>query len=138
MELNEVSGTVIGAAIKVHRALGPGLLESAYEACLTYELADQGIHVLQQVALPVVYQRVTIDAGYRIDLLVEDVLVVELKAVEALAPIHEAQLHTYLKLSKKPLGLLINFNSVRLKDGIVRIANRGVFQQDVTHLSRSM
>jgi GxxExxY protein len=120
MTINEVSGRVVDAAMKVHTALGPGLLESAYEGCLLHELRKQGLHVANQVGLPVVYDGVQIDVGYRIDLLVEDRVIVELKAVEALAPIHEAQLITYLKLSGQKVGLLINFNVLHLKDGIKR------------------
>lgn len=120
MTINEVSGQVIDAAMKVHTALGPGLLESAYEGCLLHELRKRGLRAAKQVELPVVYDGVQIDVGYRIDLLVEDLVIVELKAVEALAPIHEAQLITYLKLSGKKVGLLINFNVLHLKDGIKR------------------
>jgi GxxExxY protein len=122
--INEVTGTVVDAAMKVHTALGPGLLESAYEACLVYELRKRGLKVLAQVALPVVYEDVRLDAGYRIDLLVEDAVVVELKAVERLVPVHEAQLLSYLKLSGKKAGLLINFNVLHLKDGIKRVVNK--------------
>lgn len=120
MNINEVSGQVVDAAMKVHTALGPGLLESAYEGCLLHELRKRGLRVLKQVELPVVYDGIQIDVGYRIDLLVEDLVIVELKAVDALAPIHEAQLLTYLKLSGKKVGLLINFNVLHLKDGIKR------------------
>jgi GxxExxY protein len=118
--LNEISGAVIGAAIDVHRALGPGLLESTYEACLAFELADRGWHIAQQKELPVIYRNRQIDCGYRIDLMVENVVIVELKAIEKIAPIHEAQLMSYLKLSGCPLGLLINFNVEILRDGIKR------------------
>ncbi|MCY2991653.1 MAG: GxxExxY protein [Planctomycetota bacterium] len=123
MNPNEVSGQVVDAAMKVHTVLGPGLLESAYEGCLAYELRKRGLKVGTQVGLPVVYEGVNIDVGYRIDLLVEDLVIAELKAVDALAPIHQAQLLTYLKLSGKRLGLLINFNVVHLKDGIKRMVN---------------
>jgi GxxExxY protein len=123
MELNEVSGQVIGAAIEVHRELGPGLLESAYEACLVHELRQRGIQVEQQVPQPVFYKGLQLECGYRLDLLVENRVIVELKAVEALAPIHEAQLLTYLKLRKLRLGLLINFNVPILKNGIKRLLN---------------
>ena len=123
MNINEVSGQVVDAAMKVHSALGPGLLESAYEACLLHELRKRGRKVLSQVALPVVYDGVKIDVGYRIDLLVEDVVIVELKAVEKLLPIHDAQLLSYLKLGGYRLGLLINFNVLHLKDGIKRKVN---------------
>jgi GxxExxY protein len=113
VELNEISGTIVDSAMKVHTALGPGLLESTYEACLTFELAERGLEVRAQVALPITYRTVRLDAGYGIDLLVEDSVIVELKAVESVLPIHEAQLLSYLKLSGKKLGLLINFNRFR-------------------------
>lgn len=123
MELNDISGKIIECAIKVHRILGPGLLESTYEACLVHELRKAGLKVESQVFLPVFYEGIEIDAGYRLDILVEDVVIVELKAVEGILPIHEAQLLTYLKLSHKKLGLLINFNVVLLKNGIKRKVN---------------
>ncbi len=123
MELNDISGKIIGASLKVHTQLGPGLLESAYEACLLHELKKGGIRAQAQVGLPVYYDGINIDLGYRIDLLVEQAVIVELKSVGKLLPIHEAQLLSYLKLSGKRLGLLINFNVFRLKDGIKRIAN---------------
>ncbi len=121
---NQITKLVIGFAIEVHRALGPGLLESAYEECLCYELAQGGIRFLRQVALPVRYKGVTLDCGYRMDLLVDDLVIVEIKAVESLSPIHEAQLLTYLKLAEKSVGLLINFNVPVLKQGLKRIVNR--------------
>jgi len=117
---NEISGAVVDAAMKIHSALGPGLLESAYSACLKHELIKRGLRVACEVPLPVVYDGVKLDAGYRLDLVVEDTVVVELKAIEALAPIHQAQIISYLKLSGKPIGLLINFHSLHLKDGIKR------------------
>jgi len=120
MNINEYSGAVVDAAMKVHTALGPGLLESAYEACLKHELNKRGIKVLSQVTLPVVYDGEVIDAGYRLDLLVEDAVIVEVKAVEKVHPLHEAQLLSYLKLSGKKVGLLINFNVQRLVNGIKR------------------
>lgn len=120
MDVNQVSEEIIGAAIEVHRALGPGLLESAYEACLKYELEKRGLTVMSQVGLPVIYDGIKIDLGYRLDLLVEDSVVVELKAVNKMTAVHEAQLLSYLKLSGKNLGLLINFNVILLKDGIKR------------------
>ncbi len=123
MELNELSGHLVDAAMKVHTALGPGLLESAYEACLMHELHKRGLNVSAQVRMPINYDGLKIDAGYRIDLMIEDRLIVEIKAVERILPIHEAQLLSYLKLSGKKLGLLINFNVVRLKHGIKRIIN---------------
>jgi len=122
-DLNSISGQIVDAAMKVHSALGPGLLENAYEACLRHELSKRGLRIEQQVALPVVYDGVKIDLGYRLDLLVDDEIIVELKAVEKLLPIHEAQLLSYLKLSGKKLGLRINFNVLHLKDGIKRMVN---------------
>jgi len=107
----------------VHRFLGPGLLENAYLACLKYEISKRGLSVRSQVELPVVYDSVLIDLGYRVDLLVEDCLLIEIKAVEKVTPVHEAQLLSYLKLGKFKLGLLINFNVVLLKDGIKRMAS---------------
>ena len=120
MNNNEISGAVVDAAMKVHSALGPGLLESAYAVCLTHELAKRGLSVSCEVPLPVVYDGVRLEAGYRLDMLVEDTVIVELKAVETLAPIHQAQLLSYLRLSGKKIGLLINFHSLHLKDGIKR------------------
>ncbi len=116
----ELTEQIIGAAIEVHRALGPGLLESSYEACLAYELESRGLRVSRQVPLPIIYKQVHLDAGYRIDLHVENRVVVELKHVEKTLPIHEAQLITYLKLSGCRIGLLINFNVRALKDGVTR------------------
>ena len=123
MEINKITGSIIDSAMKVHTALGPGLLESAYEACLKHELISKNIHVLNQVILPIKYHGVEIEAGYRLDLLVEDEVIVELKAVDKIHPIHEAQLLSYLKLANKKIGLLINFNVPRLKYGIKRIIN---------------
>ena len=123
MLLNDISGAVIDSAMSVHSELGPGMLESTYEACLIHELRSRGLAVLNQLILPVIYRNTQIDTGYRIDLLVEDKIIIELKAVEKLLPIHEAQLLTYLKLSQKKIGLLINFNTLRLKHGIKRMAN---------------
>ncbi|MEQ8973309.1 MAG: GxxExxY protein [Coleofasciculus sp. C1-SOL-03] len=123
MTENEVSGKVIGLAMKVHTALGPGLLESAYEACLRYELNQAGLNFEPQKPLPLVYEEIRLECGYRVDLLVENKVMVELKAVDALHPIHTAQLLTYLKLSHHKLGLLINFNVIHLKDGIKRVVN---------------
>ena len=117
------SKEIIGAAIEVHRALGPGLLESAYEACLGHELSLRGVAYTRQVALTVRYKGVQLDCGYRLDLLVDELVIVELKAVEALEPIHEAQLLTYLRLKGLWLGLLINFNVPALKQGIKRLVN---------------
>ena len=120
MHINQLSYNIIGAAIEVHRVLGPGLLESAYEECLCHELDLRGLAYERQKPLPVVYKDVRLDAGYRIDILVENRVVLELKAVETLLPIHEAQLLTYLKLGGWQVGLLINFNVAVLKDGIRR------------------
>ena len=116
----ELTGSIINASIKVHRALGPGLLESAYQLCLQRELEMQGIAFQSQLSLPVVYHDLKLDVGYRIDLLVENRVIVELKAVEHLEKVHEAQLLTYLRMSGKRVGLLINFNTPRLRDGIIR------------------
>ncbi len=122
-EINQITEQIIGAAIEVHRELGPGLLESAYEAALAFELGLRGVVFERQKEQPVKYKGLLIEVGYRMDLLVEDAVVVELKAVESLLPIHEAQLITYLKLADKRIGLLINFNVLLLKQGIVRLAN---------------
>jgi|SRR5271168_3059589 len=120
----ELTHQIIGAAIEVHRVLGPGLLESAYEECLAYDLKHRLIPFERQKALPLVYQDVKLDCGYRIDLLVDRRVVVELKAVENLAPIHDAVLLTYLRLSGCSIGLLINFHTVVLKDGIRRLVHQ--------------
>jgi len=119
-DVNQVTHAIIAAEMKVHSALGPGLLEKAYETCLAHELRKAGFKVEQQVELPVVYDGVRIDLGYRIDLLVNDCVIVELKCVEKFAPVHEAQLISYLRLSKKSVGLLINFHVRHLRDGIKR------------------
>ncbi len=123
LELNAITEDIIGAAMEVHRALGPGLLESAYEACLVYELVSRGRRVEQQKPMPVIYKDVHLDVGYRLDLMVDGKVIVELKAVEQLLPIHEAQLLSYLKLSGCRVGLLINFNVPVLKQGIRRFVN---------------
>ncbi|MCE9565276.1 MAG: GxxExxY protein [Planctomycetes bacterium] len=120
-KLNSISGAIIDASIAVHRELGPGLLENAYEACLQYELLDRGFHVERQKELPVVYRGMNVDCGFRLDLLVDGLVVVELKSVERLDPIHDAQVLTYLKLTHLHLGLLINFNVTRLMDGFKRL-----------------
>jgi GxxExxY protein len=122
-ELNKITETIIVAAIEVHRALGPGLLESAYVTCLVYELRERDYKVLQEVPLPLVYKEVKLDCGYRLDLLVNDAVIVEVKSVKSLAPIHEAQLLSYLKLADCKIGVLINFNVKMLKHGIKRLAN---------------
>lgn len=121
--INSITSSIIGAAVNVHRELGPGLLESTYEACLVHELAQEGIKVERQKALPVVYRGVRLDCGYRIDLLVQGQVVVEVKAVGRLEPIHRAQVLSYLKLSGCKVGLLINFNVKMLKDGVCRLVN---------------
>lgn len=120
MEINVITGQIVDAAMRVHSHLGPGLLESAYEACLAHELQSRALQLDRQLTLPIEYRGLKIDAGYRIDLLVEDLVVVELKAVDAVHPIHRAQLLSYLRLSRRPLGLLINFHSRHLRDGIQR------------------
>jgi GxxExxY protein len=121
--IDDLTGRIIGCAMKVHTVLGPGLLESAYEACLCYELTKAGLKVEQQKPIPLIYEEVKLDCGYRLDLLVEDRIIVEIKAVESLSPLASAQLLTYLKLSNRKIGLLINFNVLHLRDGIKRIAN---------------
>lgn len=118
--LNDISYQIIGCAMKVHSELGPGLLESAYETCLQHELVLAGLFVERQKELPIVYDNLILDGGYRIDLMIERKIVIEIKSVEAIAPIHQAQILTYLKLSQSKLGLLINFNTTSLKDGIKR------------------
>jgi GxxExxY protein len=123
ISVQEISHGVITAAMRVHSELGPGLLESAYTACLQHELKKAGLKSDAQVGLPVVYDGVKLDLGYRIDLLVEDLVIVELKSVDAIAHVHQAQIISYLKLSGRSLGLLINFNVAHLKDGIKRFVN---------------
>lgn len=116
----QITERIIGAAIEVHRALGPGLLESAYEACLCHQMSAAGIAFQRQIELPIEFNGLRVESGYRLDLLVEEQVIVELKSIESLLPIHDAQLLTYLKLSRKRVGLLINFNVNILKDGIRR------------------
>lgn len=123
MSDNELSSKIIGAAIEVHKQLGPGLLESTYETCLAFELRQQGFLVQSQVPLPVVYKEIKLDAAYRLDIMVENRIVIEVKSVDELAPIHLAQMLTYLKLSGRKLGLLINFNVPKLVDGLKRVVN---------------
>lgn len=123
-DINELSGIIVDAAIRVHSGLGPGLLESAYETCLAYELRERGLLVRTQAALPVVYKTIQMDLAYRIDLLVEESIVVELKTVPKLLPIHEAQLLTYLRLSGHRIGLLLNFHVPLMREGIKRMVNR--------------
>jgi len=118
-----VSHAIITAAMKVHTELGPGLLESTYQACLQFELREAGFRSEAQVGLPVVYRGAKLDLGYRMDLLVENLVIVEIKSVEGISPVHQAQVISYLKLSGKAIGLLINFNVVHLKDGIKRFVN---------------
>ena len=121
--LDEISRRIIGAAIEVHRHLGPGLLESAYQSCLAFELKQLGPKAEEQKPLPVVYQQVKLDCGYRLDMVVEDEIIVEIKAIEKLLPIHDAQLLSYLRLAKKRAGLLMNFHVPVLKNGLKRIVN---------------
>jgi GxxExxY protein len=127
--VNQVSGIVVNAAMRVHSVLGPGLLESAYQVCLEQELRKRGLMVEAQLGLPVVYEGEKLDLGYRIDLLVENLVVVEIKCVEAIHPVHEAQLLSYLRLSGKNVGLLINFYVARLKDGIKRMVDGGDWEK---------
>jgi GxxExxY protein len=122
-EINEITEKIIGAATEVHRALGPGLLESAYEACLAFELRKRGLNVEEQKPVALVYQSVKLECGYRLDPLIEGCVVIEIKAVDAVMPVHRAQLLSYLKLTGVKVGLLINFNERALKDGITRLVN---------------
>lgn len=123
MAENDVGERILGCAMKVHSVLGPGLLESAYEVCLAHEMSKAGLEVGRQVALPVIYDEIELDAGYRLDLLVNNAVIVELKVVEKLLPIHTAQLLSYLKLSNRKLGYLLNFNVIHMRDGIKRVVN---------------
>ncbi len=125
MELNELTQKIIGCAIEVHKNLGPGMLESTYEECLKFELEKKCIKVEQQKELPLIYKGLLIENAYKLDLIIEDKIILELKSVEKIKGVHKAQLLTYLKLSNKELGLLINFNVDLLKDGITRLKNRG-------------
>lgn len=120
MEINKITEKIIGAAIEVHKTLGPGLLESAYEQCLRHELEIHGLKVERQVPVPVIYKDLLLEYGYRLDLLVENTVIVEIKSVELLNPVHEAQMLTYLKFAEKKVGLLINFNVKLLKEGLRR------------------
>ena len=124
MTENEIARAIVDAALRIHRTLGPGLLESVYQAALNYELQKRGLPVVQQLGLPVQYEEVKLDVGFRIDLLVGDKVVIEIKSVEALAPVHRKQLETYLRLMDLRLGLLINFNVELIRDGIQRVVNR--------------
>lgn len=123
MTENEIAKIVFEAGLKVHRNLGPGLLENAYEQCLFYELVKTGVFIEKQKALPLIYETVKLDAGFRVDFIIENRLIVEIKSVDALADIHLAQVLTYLRLSKCKLGLLINFNVLLFKDGVKRVIN---------------
>jgi len=123
MTENEISRVIFDCALKVHKALGPGLLESSYEECLFYELKKQGLKVEKQKALPLIYEEIKLEIGYRIDIIVENKVIIELKAVEKLNDIHLAQTLTYLKLSNCKLGMLINFNVTLIKNGIKRVVN---------------
>jgi GxxExxY protein len=123
-QLEEWASEIVDAAIQVHRELGPGLLESAYETCLEFELRDRGISVERQKALPVTYRGVQLDAGYRLDLLIESSIIIEVKAVDSLSGIHQAQLLTYLRLSGLQLGFLMNFNVRLMKDGLKRVVHQ--------------
>lgn len=124
MSENEIATAIVNAAYKIHTTLGPGLLESVYEAVLTYELQKRGLTVVRQQAIPVIYESVRLEIGFRADLIVGGKVIVEIKSVEALAPVHRKQLETYLRLTDKRLGLLINFNVEVIRDGIKRVANR--------------
>jgi GxxExxY protein len=123
VSVDDLTGRIIGCGMKVHTVLGPGLLESAYEACLCYELEKAGLKVERQKPIPLIYEEVKLDCGYRLDLLIEDRVIVEIKAVESISSLASAQLLTYLKLYNRKIGLLINFNVQHLRDGIKRIAN---------------
>ena len=120
MEINQITEKIIGCAIEVHKKLGAGLLESAYEECLFFELQKAGLNAERQVPVPVIYKDIKLDCGYRMDILVEKKVIIELKTVDTLAPIHEAQILTYMKFAKKEIGLLINFNVTLLKNGLRR------------------
>jgi GxxExxY protein len=124
MSENELAAVIVDAALKIHRVLGPGLLESVYQATLSLELSKRGLRVAQQLGLPVYYEGVKLNLGYRVDLLVEEKVIVEIKSVDALAPVHRKQVQTYLRLMDKRLGLLINFNVELIKHGIHRVVNR--------------
>ncbi|HKT88306.1 MAG TPA: GxxExxY protein [Candidatus Sulfotelmatobacter sp.] len=129
MSPHEISHSIVTAAMQVHSVLGPGLLESAYQACLQHELLRTGLRSEAQVGLPVIYRGVKLDLGYRMDLLVENLVVVEIKSVDSISPVHQAQVISYLKLSGKSLGLLINFNVLHLRDGIKRFVNGSTWKQ---------
>jgi GxxExxY protein len=120
MEINQITEKIIGCAIEVHKHLGPGLLESAYEECLVFELQNAGLNLERQKPVPIIYKEIKLDCGYRVDILVENSVIIELKSVDSLNPVHEAQILTYMRFSKKEVGLLINFNVVLLKQGLKR------------------
>jgi GxxExxY protein len=120
MEINKITEIIIGCAIEVHKNLGPGLLESAYEECLAYELQNSNLKIERQKAIPVIYKEIKLECGYRIDILVEDTVVIELKSIDAFNPVHKAQILTYMKFADKSIGLLINYNVTLLKSGIKR------------------
>jgi GxxExxY protein len=120
METNQITEIIIGCAINVHKCLGPGLLESAYEECMVFELKNAGLKIERQKSIPVIYKEIKLDCGYRIDILVENTVLIELKTVDAFNPVHEAQILTYMKFSEKRTGLLINFNVTLLKNGLKR------------------
>ena len=122
-EYERLATIIVDACFKIHKKYGPGLLESAYQACLVYELKKRGLSVQAEVPLPLIYEEVKLDCGYRLDIVVENCILIELKSVEQLAPIHSAQIITYLKLSKKKMGFLVNFNVPLIKDGIKRFVN---------------
>ena len=123
MLLEDLSHNILAAAIRVHSVLGPGLFEEVYKVCLLHELRKTGLEVLSEVGIPVVYDGIELEVGYRIDLLVQDSIIVELKSVDSLIPVHKAQLLTYLKLARKEVGLLLNFNAMHLRNGIIRVVN---------------
>jgi GxxExxY protein len=142
MQVNDLTHTIIGAAMKVHSALGPGLLENAYKVCLAQELRTSGLNVRTEVELPVIYNGVRVELGYRLDRIVEDLVIIELKCVESFTSLHEAQLLSYLKLSHKNVGLLINFQTAHLKDGIKRLVygrgwDRPAYSSSVTSVARN-
>ena len=122
LRLDQLAGTIVDSGMKVHKALGPGLLESVYEQCLAHELSERGCSILRQVPVPIIYGTLKLVAAYRIDIIVDDAIIVEVKAVDALTAVHQAQLLTYLKLSNRRLGFLLNFNVALFKQGVKRIA----------------
>ncbi len=123
MHENEISGIIVDCCLHVHKTLGPGLLESVYEEVLSYELIRRNLKVQRQVGIPVLYNEIKMELGFRADIIVEDKVIIEIKSVEAIAPVHQKQLLTYLRIANKKLGLLVNFNEALIKDGITRIVN---------------